>query len=267
MAEGKNKIIVYSDWGSTFEKLTDEEAGRLIKHFFSYVNDKDPKPTDRLTEIVFEPIKQTLKRDLKAWERKQDINRENGLKGGRPKKANETEENPNNPVGFLETQTNPEKGVSDSVSVTVSDSVKENDILLEKETKDIIIGFNFKKSLIELGVSKEVASDWMEVRRKKKASNTETAFKTLVNEINKTGRSPNECITEAVARSWQGFKAEWITNNKTNGNTTTNQPINSRQTLSERMDAVKQRATERRNQQINSQGTDIEPFSDFQNVD
>lgn len=266
MAEGKNKIIVYSDWGSTFEKLTDEEAGRLIKHFFSYVNDKDPKPTDRLTEIVFEPIKQTLKRDLKAWEIKQGINRENGAKGGRPKKPTESEQNPNNPVGFLETQTNPEKGVSDSVSVTVSDSVK--DILLEKEPKEIKKAFDFKASLISMGVLENVASDWMEVRRKKKASNTETAFTAIVNEIQKTGRSPNECITEAVSRSWQGFKAEWLINTQNNGTTKTNQqPNNNRQTLGSRMDAVKQRAAERRNQQINSERPDIEPFSDFQNVD
>lgn len=87
MATDKNKIIVYKDWQKTFNKLTDDEAGRLIKHFFNYVNDENPEPPDRLTEIAFEPIKQTLKRDLKKWEQIADRNRENGSKGGRPKGA------------------------------------------------------------------------------------------------------------------------------------------------------------------------------------
>jgi Family of unknown function (DUF6291) len=68
MAEGKSSFVMYSDWISVFDKLTDQEAGVLIKHIFAYVNDLDPEPKDRLTEIAFEPIKQTLKRDLRKWE-------------------------------------------------------------------------------------------------------------------------------------------------------------------------------------------------------
>ena len=67
MAKNKKSVIVYVDWIATFNKLEDDEAGRLIKHFFSYVNDLNPT-SDRLTELLFEPIKQQLKRDLKAYE-------------------------------------------------------------------------------------------------------------------------------------------------------------------------------------------------------
>ena len=72
--------------------------------------------------------------------------------------------------------------------------------------------FDFKKSLIEIGVSPEVADDWMQVRKAKRASNTETAFRRIKNEIDKSGLSANECITIAVARSWQGFQADWVAN-------------------------------------------------------
>lgn len=72
--------------------------------------------------------------------------------------------------------------------------------------------FDFKKSLIEIGVSPEVTDDWMQVRKTKRASNTETAFKRIKNEIDKSGLSANECITIAVARSWQGFQADWLSN-------------------------------------------------------
>ena len=67
MAKDKKSVLIYVDWIATFNKLEDDEAGRLIKHFFSYVNDLNPT-SDRLTELLFEPIKQQLKRDLKAYE-------------------------------------------------------------------------------------------------------------------------------------------------------------------------------------------------------
>lgn len=70
--------------------------------------------------------------------------------------------------------------------------------------------FDFKNSLIEIGVSPEVADDWMQVRKAKRASNTKTAFRRIKNEIDKSGLSANECITIAVARSWQGFQADWV---------------------------------------------------------
>ena len=72
--------------------------------------------------------------------------------------------------------------------------------------------FDFKKSLIEIGVSPEVADDWMQVRKTKRASNTETAFRRIKNEIDKSGLSANECITIAVSRSWRGFQADWVAN-------------------------------------------------------
>ena len=121
MATGKKKVIVYTDWIEQFKDLTDEEAGKLIKHFFAYVNDLDPK-SDRLTELLFNPIKATLKRDLISWESKQKVNIENGKKGGRPKKK-ETHDNPKNPNGLLKTHDNPKKGVSVSVNVNDSNNI------------------------------------------------------------------------------------------------------------------------------------------------
>lgn len=122
MAENKKKIIVYTDWLDMFEAMTDDEAGRLIKHFFRYVNDKDPIAPDRVTELVFEPIKAVLKRNLKHWENRVEQNRNNGTKGGRPK----TENNPNKPNGFLDNRKKPDND-KDNDNDNVND--KDNDIL------------------------------------------------------------------------------------------------------------------------------------------
>lgn len=72
--------------------------------------------------------------------------------------------------------------------------------------------FPFRQALIDLGVRPEIVNDWLIVRKNKRASNTETAFNRIKNEILKSGKSANDCITLAVERSWQGFMAEWMLN-------------------------------------------------------
>ena len=140
MAEDKNKVIWYTNWGTTFLKLTDEEAGKLIKQFAGYVLDQNPEPPDRLTELMFDPIKDTLKRDLIKYNTKKGINQKNGKKGGRPKK---TQINPEKANGLIH---NPEKGVN--VNDKVSVSVNDNTSLKEKIEKYLIESFTWKKAVI-----------------------------------------------------------------------------------------------------------------------
>lgn len=67
MAENKKSVVLYCDLIHTVNELSNEEAGVLFKHYLSYINDLNPVAPDKLTQIVFEPIKQNLKRDLKKW--------------------------------------------------------------------------------------------------------------------------------------------------------------------------------------------------------
>lgn len=116
MAKDKNSFIAYSDWIDIFEELEDDEAGRLAKHLFRYVNDKNPQTSDRVVNISFITIKNTLKRDLVKYESIVERNKKNGEKGGRPKK----------PTGLSGLSGKPKKADSDSDNV--SDSVNENEI-------------------------------------------------------------------------------------------------------------------------------------------
>lgn len=70
--------------------------------------------------------------------------------------------------------------------------------------------FDFRAALLGLGVEPQVADAWMQVRKAKKAVNTEIAFNGIVREIQKSGHPAAECIRLAVERSWCGFKAEWM---------------------------------------------------------
>ena len=68
MAKDKKSFILYSDAIYTVEKLSDTDAGQLLKHLLRYVNDQNPTTENPLVEIAFEPIKQQLKRDLVKFE-------------------------------------------------------------------------------------------------------------------------------------------------------------------------------------------------------
>ena len=96
------------------------------------------------------------------------------------------------------------------LQTTYNQLLNNEDKSSNKNIKDV--RFDFKKSLLEIGVSPQVAEDWLKVRKAKKAANTETAFKRIQKEIELSGLSADECITIAVERSWQGFKAEWVAN-------------------------------------------------------
>jgi len=116
MADGKKSFIAYTDWIQTFDELEDDEAGRLAKHIWRYVNDLNPISDDKLIKMCFIPIKAALKRDLIKYESIIDRNKINGSKGGRPKK-------PKKPSGLNENQTKPKKPDNDNDND--NDNVKE----------------------------------------------------------------------------------------------------------------------------------------------
>lgn len=80
MAKDKNGFVLYADQKFLFDDLTNEEAGILIKHIFSYVNDESPQLNDRLIDMAFKPIKLQLKRDLVKYEEVKERNSANARK-------------------------------------------------------------------------------------------------------------------------------------------------------------------------------------------
>ena len=115
MAKDKKSFILYMDQRGIFDKLGNEQAGKLIKHIFSYCADENPE-AEFIIDIAFEGIKQALKRDLKKYNVFVDKQKVNGAKGGRPKKQKETQKT----QPFFQKPKKP-----DSVSANASDTVKE----------------------------------------------------------------------------------------------------------------------------------------------
>ena len=119
MAENKKSFILYCDQKGVWDKLDDAQAGRLIKHIISYVNDENPVAPDFITELAFEPIKAVLKRDLKKWENQQEQRRKAGLKSAEIRKRNASKANGRS------TTVN-ERSISSTVNDNVSASVNDN---------------------------------------------------------------------------------------------------------------------------------------------
>lgn len=103
------------------------------------------------------------------------------------------------------------EGLQKDTYKNVKNVKNDNNVNNVKEKKEK--AFNFRLSLIDLGVNEKIVEDWMKVRRTKHATNTETAFNKIQAQIEKSGKTANECITLAVEKDWKGFEAEWLKNN------------------------------------------------------
>ena len=108
-------------------------------------------------------------------------------------------------LGFCSSKSQ-SKTQSKSTSKSEANSEDENDI----ENENNIKKFSFLKELVAIGVERKIAEEWLKVRKNKKLTQTETAFRKTKAEIDKSGRNANDCITLCVERSWGGFKAEWM---------------------------------------------------------
>lgn len=95
------------------------------------------------------------------------------------------------------------KDYKDKVPIK-SSTDKKKDISISKEK------FDFVSALVGIGVSREAAVEWLQVRKTKRATNTKIAFDRIAREIAKSGRSADECIRFSVEHSYSGFEAEWI---------------------------------------------------------
>lgn len=136
MATGKSSFVLYTDYHTIFDQLTNEEAGKIIKHLFKYVNDKEPELEDRMLKILFEPIKQQLKRDLRKWDKKKKVRAEIGRIGGIKSGKARSKTKQNEAIGSNSKQNEANEAVTGNgtVTVNVNDTVIEGGVFdAEKE--------------------------------------------------------------------------------------------------------------------------------------
>ncbi|MDE5717122.1 MAG: hypothetical protein K2I53_05805 [Lachnospiraceae bacterium] len=93
----KPSFLVYYDNEVIVLRLNDDEAGKLFKSLFPYGREEirpDFNDSPALA-MAFDILSMAIDRDKEKYVRRCDANRENGRKGGRPKKNQmETTETP-----------------------------------------------------------------------------------------------------------------------------------------------------------------------------
>jgi hypothetical protein len=197
MAEDKKGFILYSDQKELFSQLPDELAGKLIKHIMAYVNDEDPVTDDMIINIAFTPIKLQLKRDLIKFEETKG-RRSIAGKIGAEKRWQDMAKDSNRINGIANDSKGEQAIAKIAVNVNGNVNVKEKYI------------YSFFDSLIEYGFEKDLCTEWMKVRKDKGATNTLTAFKGFVKEVEKNGNDINFILRTCIERSWKGFNSDWI---------------------------------------------------------
>lgn len=123
MATGKKSFVFYSDWQAIFTELDDTEAGKLIKHVLSYVNDEMPEDLTGVLKMALIPIKQQLKRDLIKWENVRVKRSEAGKISSEKKKQVSTKSTSVENVEHKSTKST--VNVNDNVNVNVNVNVND----------------------------------------------------------------------------------------------------------------------------------------------
>lgn len=194
MAENKKSFLLYCDLIHTIEQMPKDLAGELFLHILKYVNDKSPESENLIINLTFEPIKQSLKRDLIKYENICNRNGINGLKGGRPKNPNK----PKEPSGLI---TNPKKPKQPD-----SDSDSDSEIIL----------LNNNITPLEIALN-----NFYKFRKELKKPILETSKEALKNKLIKLSNNNNdtaiEIINQSMANGWQGI---FELKNNQNGNIT-----------------------------------------------
>ena len=201
MAKDKKSVLLYCDIIHTVEELDDVDAGLLFKHYLRYINDQNPEPPSKLIKIVFEPIKQNLKRDLKKWEEKSVKNSESARIRWDKENANASERI--------------ERDANYADKVTVIDTVKVND-----KVTDIKIPLRaFEIPFVEGSAVYKAWIEWEQHRKELKKKLTASTAKKQIQFLG--GRADSEIIAiinNSITNGWVGLFEINKTNNGNRNN-------------------------------------------------
>ena len=248
----RDTFVFYKDWLNVIRDLPSEvqlEVYQAIAEYAIYGNLIELKP---LAKVAFGFVKQTIDRDTQKYISIKEKRKEAGAKGGRPLKINELEESKEKQKKQLvfEKSKKSKSPLNDNVNdnVNVNDfsflekkkqksvcvhfgeeEKKEQPLNAEKETSPQVAPapppFNFKKAMLAEGFAPELVDEWLKIRKAKKAINSERAFNTFIEQVQKTGQDKNAILERVVQKQWRGFEASWLQVDQSPQQTANNQII------------------------------------------
>lgn len=181
-------LKVFTDFADAMEELGDAERGRLFTAMLKYA-ETGAAPDFRGNERFIWPVaKLQIDRMAAECEGRAKTSRENGSKGGRPKK---TQGNPKNPAGFSKTHKSQDK---------------------DKDKENIPSGNNTPPTPPRgrVDVPEALMENWngfCEMRKKIKKPLTDRAAKMILNELERLAPGDNHTkgliLDQSVKRCWQ----------------------------------------------------------------
>lgn len=78
----KDSFLMYTEWSHQVKRLSDDQAGILLKAIFAYNNGEQLPPMDDKTDMCFSFIQGQLDRDSKKYDDVCEKRRASGKKGG-----------------------------------------------------------------------------------------------------------------------------------------------------------------------------------------
>jgi uncharacterized protein YdaU (DUF1376 family) len=215
------------DYKAATAHLTLIEHGAYRQLLDMYYLDEKPIPLE--TQVVFRRLcartqdeqtaveivlKEFFEETAKGWRHrrceselahyasKAAANRENGKRGGRPKKTQlVSDENPTD----SEHEAN-EKATKNQEPLTKNQEPKKN---VTRSASARAQKFDGRAYLVEQGVAPQVADDWLKVRKAKRLPDTATAFTAIKAQADLANLTMDETIRICVVRGWGGFSANW----------------------------------------------------------
>ena len=165
----KNNFLLQKDHLEEILYLSDEQAGRLIKSIFAYVNDEEPLEMDSTTTIFF----LTLKKEIAFQENKYNEickkRSENGRKGGKQKQANARFAKQNKQMLNLPSHNDNHNDNHNESFIVMKDVVKaKNFTLSEHEQSDLLTEFENIEYINNHIISLD---NWLEANPKRKVAN------------------------------------------------------------------------------------------------
>jgi hypothetical protein len=119
MSDSKKSFVLYTDMIHNMKKLSKEQLGELFMMILEHENgNKEVTTEDILVDFAFGTIKLQLDRDANKYKQFIEKQRDNGKRGGRPKKASKSQKT--QPLNKK-----PKKAYNDTDSVTDNDTETE----------------------------------------------------------------------------------------------------------------------------------------------
>lgn len=197
----KAYIKLWLDYRCYFETLSDAEVGRLVRAMLDYEIDGAAPEFSGSERILWPVMRRNLDIDHEFLEKQS----KNGSKGGRPKKAKETQQNPDKPN--IENR----KKIIEDISFVSNDT---QDICNAESvaTRKRAPAYSAKKAIEDYTQDpelRELLFEWLNNRKKQRAPETKGAIgqnlEKLAGMAAQSNLSLQDYMREVVRKGWQAF--------------------------------------------------------------